>query len=201
MENTCITKNPNRIEYYDGIRGIAALLVVACHLTYVFVPNCYFPEFASTQFEQIWHKSFLNVLTNGNAAVHCFFVISGFLVARKIYISEGLKRQDLKNTYTKLVKLVFPAVVFMAILMWLNLLFHVELNKYGLRLDHIVNYNTFEPNLINVISDSFLKTFLYKSSFVGPFWTIRYEFVGTLLIGCVALQNSRSGGVKPYISF
>lgn len=64
--------NRKRILYYDGLKGLATLLVVACHLAYTFSPSFYFPEKAANRVELFWHKSFFYVLTNGNAAVHCF---------------------------------------------------------------------------------------------------------------------------------
>lgn len=96
-------------------------------------------------------------------------MISGFWIARKVYLSKGEKLQSVKNTYCKLIKIVMPAVLLMAILMKFNLLFHLDLGQYGVDVEHLSSYNTFNPNLFNIIEDVFLRTSLYKSNFVGPF--------------------------------
>ena len=71
-----------RIEYLDGLRGLAALSVVFCHLCFGLYPGFYSGAPASLT-QALVKLTPLNLLTNGNTPVQCFFVLSGYLIARR----------------------------------------------------------------------------------------------------------------------
>ena len=179
-------RQTDRIEYIDGIRGVASILVILCHLACVFLPFLYFSNKATTVFAEIWIKSPLNVLTNGNTAVQCFFVLSGFLISRKLYNSQQLRITSPIKQYGKLLRVVLPAALFAALLMVTGLMFHLKASSINANLEFVNGYNNFTPTLKNTLSDIFYYTFLESSAYVGPFWTIRYEFFGSILITAIA---------------
>ena len=121
-------QTPTRIEYIDGIRGLASLFVVFCHLAAVFLPHFYSYKQDASTLSHIFINSPFNILTNGSVAVQCFFVLSGFLIARKMYGAKSSNVRSLSpvRQYVKLVKIVFPAILFAAILMWCGLMFHLK---------------------------------------------------------------------------
>ena len=175
-----------RIGYLDSIRGLASVLVIWCHLACVFIPGLYFFEKANTTFEKIWLLTPLNVLTNGDAAVQCFFVLSGYLITRKIYLSTKAKRTPLSE-YRKLLRVVIPGILFAVLLMVTGLMFHLQAADKNPLLDFVKDYNNFTPTLKSVIYDIFGRSFIYKSIYNGPFWTIKYEFFGAMIVTLCAL--------------
>lgn len=74
-------------------------------------------------------------------------------------------------------------------------MFHLKAVSLDSRLAFVRSYNNFEPRLFGVLSDIFYRTFRDASSYVGPLWTIKHEFVGSVLIGPIAFYASK----KPLI--
>lgn len=106
-----------RLGYIDGIRGIASIMVVFCHLSCAFMPWYYKTTPESTVFSKFFLASPLNALTNGHTAVNIFFVLSGFLIARKMYCKSEESIISPFFQYTKLLRVVMPAVILAALLM------------------------------------------------------------------------------------
>lgn len=175
-------RQTDRLDYIDGIRGIASILVVFCHLACVFMPGLYFAEKANTTFEQIWIHSPLNIITNGNASVQCFFVLSGFLITRKVYRNREKSLISPIKTYCKLLHIIIPAVIFSATLMATKQMYHLQALNINPVLEFVADYNDFDVSIIDVIKDIFCLTFISGSKYVGPFWTIHNEFWGSILI-------------------
>jgi len=177
-------KNKKDLQYIFGIRGIAAILVVFCHISCVFLPGLYYLDKANSFFEKLWLLSPLNIFTNGNAAVQCFFVLSGFLITRKIYNKQ--KPSQPLNTYNKLLRVVIPGIIFSATLMSLGLMFHLKAMHINNTLAFVNTYNNFSVTFFNVLKDIFFSSFVKGSIYVGPFWTITHEFFGAVLITAIS---------------
>lgn len=175
----------NRIGYIDSFRGIASVLVVLHHLSCVFLPGLYNAERANTSFEVMWLNTPLNLLTNGNVAVQCFFVLSGFLLTRKVYLSGNAKNTPLTE-YKKLLRVVVPGVLLSALLMITGLMFHLKAAENNSILSFVNSFNAFTPTIKSVLFDCFIRPFYYNSIYVSPFWTIVYEFFGALLITIIS---------------
>lgn len=75
--------NSARVTQLDGLRGMAALAVVVCHALSTFpgIGSVFSNRFSGLNSLESWLVySPLHVLWNGNAAVHIFFVLSGFVL-------------------------------------------------------------------------------------------------------------------------
>lgn len=186
-----------RIDYIDGIRGISSILVIFCHLACVFIPGLYFVENIRNGFERLWINSPLNVLTNGNTPVQCFFVMSGFLIARKMYQPSKKMNSPLRE-YRKLLRVVIPGILFAFVLMVSGLMFHIKAANHNSIMSFVNDYNNFNPTFLNVVKDIFFSTFVDKSIYVGPFWTIKYEFLGALLITAISYYAAANKHSKSF---
>lgn len=180
----------NRFYGIDGAKGIMSVLVIFCHLACVFLPSLYFIEKADT-FARIWLNTPLNILTNGNTAVHFFFISSGFLLANSIMGRD--KQFNPIKRYLRILEIVIPAVILAFILKVCGLTFHLQASSVDPDLSFVNTYLNFKPNLKSLLFDLFYTTFTIGSNYVGPLWTIKYEFLGSILIAgiCSILKLNR----------
>ncbi len=183
------SKAETRLDYLDGLRGIASVFVILCHLAAIFLSSYHTYQPDASALSRFFMNSPLNILTNGSTAVQCFFVLSGFLIARKMYRSQPKVSHALSpvRQYVKLVKLVFPAILFAAVLMWCGLMFHLKAAEQNPNLSFALDYNNFKPSVLNAfLLEPFYRVFVEGSRYVEPFWTIRFEFYGAILITAIS---------------
>lgn len=94
----------------DGLRGAAALVVVAYHvLDYVVLPRWLLSA---------WLMSPLGVLVNGPGAVHLFFVLSGFVLALSSSTDSSLGA--IRRFYVRRLFRIQPAFMFAVLFAWVT---------------------------------------------------------------------------------
>lgn len=182
-----------RISYIDGIRGIAVLMVTFCHFSSIFLYNI--KDVANVE-GIIFNNTPLSFVIYGNTSVQCFFILSGFLIASNIY-QFGLKNYSPLKTYKKLFRIILPAIVLVFLLMSFGLVFHTKAADIYPELSYAYQYNNFVPSFGLMVKEIFYTTFFKSSSqYVPPFWTMSYEFVGsiftTLLVYLTKNQPKRN---------
>ena len=108
------TIHPNRLRELDGLRGVAALIVVAFHYLCMLRPQ-WVPEMTETPPRVA--DTPLGILWNGPFAVSVFFVLSGFVVAAA---ADRRRRDVAMNLITRYLRLAVP-VTASVIFAWLLL--------------------------------------------------------------------------------
>lgn len=196
-------KLENRLDYYDGFRGIAAMFVVLCHLSMVFFQQFFYIEQASTTLQKIWIKSPLNIINNGDFSVQYFFVLSGFMITRKIYLTCKRGQYKMSSpfaTYKKLLMITVPSILFSFFLMKMGGMKHIELSKLSGIFPAAYEYNNFKPNFFEALFESVILVFFKSSKYVGPLWSIKIEFIGSILISAFAFYDNtiNETGKKKY---
>ena len=96
-----------RFKYLDGIRGIAALLIVFCHFKYSF-----FDSSANTQGFTFFWKLFDFLLLSAALCVHLFFVLSGFVLAYNSFNRDAFLTKQLVKRFFRLFAPVFISSLF-----------------------------------------------------------------------------------------
>ncbi len=186
-----------KLEFLDGIRGLMAFNVILCHFVCVYYPQMYYPEYAESMggFLGLFATTPLSALINGNIAVQYFFVLTGFLVGRSFFTRSLSARvipdRSIKR-YFRLLPIVFAATVFTFLTMRLGLQYHLKISDMVHNTYFLKDYCNFVERLISLPQNIFVFPFFSEgSSYVGPFWTIRYEFWGYIftMVLCVIFRE------------
>ena len=170
----------HRLEFLDGLRGIAALVVVFYHFSCAFIPSIVPDQY---------QKPFLvadtpvNILYNGPFAVIIFFTLSGFVVAS----SAAVKTDNIAITLlTRYIRLSFPATMSIVFAWLLLQCFPSEMEKLSRLLPHPwlrFTWQTPIPSLGAAIGDGLYGIFRTgESLFNNVLWTMRLELIGSCVI-------------------
>ncbi|MES2778473.1 MAG: acyltransferase [Bacteroidota bacterium] len=103
----------NREHHIDGLRGLAALIVVVSHFLCAFYPatdTLLMKDMKVSSLEVVFSTTPLNILYNGNFAVCIFFVISGYVLSASFFAS---KNTDVvySSAYRRYFRLMIPVLV------------------------------------------------------------------------------------------
>jgi len=176
----------NKLEYLEGLRGIAAFIVVISHFVQIFYPALFNLDtnIIHNPIETQISKTPLNILYNGNFSVCIFFVLSGFVLSYKFFETKN-KQIIMSSIIRRYFRLAIP--VFSSILLvYALLLFN------GFYLDKIsdltftqinTNYSIINKEFFSMLYTGLYGTFFAWDSTYNPvLWTITYEFFGSFLI-------------------
>jgi len=191
----------DKIRYLDGLRGLAAFVVVLSHFVVVFYPALYTanPEevrFVS-QLDLIIAGTPLNILYNGNFAVCIFFILSGYVLTYKFFRDKNPEALA-SGAFRRYFRLLFPVLfsnLFVFVLMKLSL-FHtgmdVENTMYKLLQFDFINNNPMFFHILGSVcimlaiinSGKLQKLFSTKPlAFLGrisfPMYLVHLSIIGT----------------------
>jgi peptidoglycan/LPS O-acetylase OafA/YrhL len=166
-----------RLECLDGVRGVAALVVVVFHYLSAFLPTLT-PDQTSNP---CWLADTpLAILFNGPFAVVVFFVLSGFVISR-----SAVKRFHLSLTIaSRYLRLTVPMVA-SVIIAWLLL---ISFPNDAATLGAITGtpwlaktYNGEIPSLFSAVKDGTFEVYLHgMSHFNNALWSMRPELKSVL---------------------
>ncbi len=183
-----------RLAALDGLRGIAALVVVCFHFAAAFLPSL-IPD--QTDHPCWVADTPIGILFNGPFSVSIFFVLSGFVIAQ-----AAAKRRDpiYMNIPLRYLRLALPAtasVVFAWCLLTL-------MPTASLRLSAVIPHPWLNwthqqqiPNLVPALYDGFISIFIFGGSqFNNVLWTMKIEAIGSMAIYALyGLSHGRARAV------
>lgn len=167
-----------KVKSIEGVRAIAWIGVFIVHYKAALPPN------------KSWVTDFIPLISflySGNAQVHMFFVISGIVLSLKYFSNECWDNalQDIVRRYFRLMIPVFIAELAVYALMCSGMLCNLETASILGNEDFLGQFNNFTPDLFGCIKEAVIGTFLLnKSKYIGPLWTMTYEFLGSVLVIC-----------------
>ncbi|WP_410507491.1 acyltransferase [Methanosarcina hadiensis] len=183
-----------KIDYLDGLRGIAAINVMIMHFFVALAPAMVYGSKYPSHFgslDQIFSTTPLGLIGAGNFSVCIFFVLSGYVLTQKFFktkensiiISSAVRR------YPRLFIPVFAAVM-LSYLLAATGLYHYYIDTMAVVAgSNYRNYWTFTPGILDAVRQA-----VWTSFFVGGaiqynpvLWTMTMEFYGSMLVFTMAL--------------
>jgi peptidoglycan/LPS O-acetylase OafA/YrhL len=176
------------LHYLDGIRGLAAVVVVAHHLASIFYPALITADKYTTRlgdWELMVASSPLNVLLGGHLAVCLFFVLSGVVLSEQYFRTGQLAavQSQAARRYVRLVVPVGFSVLLAAGLHWAGAFRHVEL---GRQLSNAWLAGFWQEPLgagWDLLLDALVKVPLNGEAKYNPVhWTLNTELIGSYFV-------------------
>jgi peptidoglycan/LPS O-acetylase OafA/YrhL len=188
----------DKIKYLDGLRGLAAFVVVLSHFAVVFFPALYTANADETRFvsqlDLIIAGTPLNVLYNGNFAVCIFFILSGYVLTYKFFRDknpEALASGAFRRYFRLLIPVLFSNFL-VFVLMKLSLFYNVDVGHITKSMWWFTDTWTFRPDFPGLLKESFFGVFVLDECNYNPvLWTMTYEFFGSFLVFIVAAVFGR----------
>jgi len=164
-------KSQTRLMALEGLRGVAAVMVVIYHLTLLFHSSLVLGG-TNMVYGMPW-GSFLS----GNFAVAIFFVLSGFVLTVGFFKSkdEGIIRKLALKRY---IRLALPATV--SILVGCAVTCFPILKQWAAMSGEL----QYQPNFFVALYDGLVGIFAGQSSWTynHPTWTMFWEFLGSFIV-------------------
>lgn len=195
MSNTAATAEISagkRLHYLDGLRGMAALMVLFCHFRLMFDESFESRSLAflngtlHNKFLADFVQAFLNMLSNGPLAVFIFWFMSGYVISVPLFSPNGMKY--LPGAFVKrYFRLALPALASVLVAYCLLLtgaifnqqFFVPDQSNHWLHL-----FYQFHANFFTAIQNGLWDTFFNYNealSYNASLWTMEQELYGSFL--------------------
>lgn len=184
-----------KFRYLDGLRGLAALIVVIDHFAISFFPAATDGSVHTTHgaLEPVVQSTPLHLLVSGNFSVCIFFVLSGFVLSakffrtgeRKVVFASAVKR------YFRLALPVLACVMLAFLLMSTNAFFNVQASQLT-GSNWLGMFWQFQPSFGAALYHATAGVFIKGSSdYNTVLWTMKTELLGSFLVFATLLAAGK----------
>lgn len=183
-----VNPQKSKVFYLDGIRGLAALCVVAHHFLLGFYPAYYNGDLSASHtngFEVAYGRSVFSFLSNGHFCVCIFFVLSGLVLSKSYFDNPRIETLQ-SAALRRFLRLYIPvaATLTLAYVLTKIGLFYNQPASQIAHSEWWMGYMwAFEHKTI-----LYVKSMLYTVMFMGDnmydtsLWTLSLELYGSLLV-------------------
>lgn len=195
-----------KIHYLDGLRGLAAFVVVFHHFILAFYPAMFLGSNTQTHLgagqEKFLSGSVFNLFYNGNFMVGIFFVLSGFVLSYKFFVKKDheILAQSASKRYLRLLIPVAVSIFAAFILMSLSLFYNQQAAAVSGSI-WLGEFWRFAPNFWDALNQTLVGSFFTNVfDYNVTLWTVAFEFFGSFLVlGFLALFGKMRNRSLAYI--
>lgn len=182
--------NQKKLQYFEGIRGVAALIVLFDHLDFALLLNLdtkifnFVYQLTGSQLAGTIFQSLISFFKNGNLAVFIFFFMSGYVISIKLFSNQSKSYliNAISKRYFRLMPPILGSVLIGFLLMKFDLIYNIELSQ-TLNTENTLGYfYNFYPSFLSAFKSGVWNVLFTTSlgGYNGPLWTMRPEFYGSL---------------------
>jgi peptidoglycan/LPS O-acetylase OafA/YrhL len=180
-----------KFRYLDGLRGLAALVVVIDHFAISFFQAATDASVHPTHgiLETAVQKTPLHLIVSGNFSVCVFFILSGIVLSSKFFHTGDSKvvTASAIKRYPRLALPVIGCVLLAFTLMSLHAFFNVPASRIT-GSTWLVGFWRFHPNLFNAIYQGAVGIFIKgASTYNTVLWTMKIELIGSFVVFALLL--------------
>lgn len=177
----------HKFKNLDGLRGLAALVVVFCHYANGFIPafQTYPTATHHTRYDNLITATPLHLAFGGNFAVYIFFVLSGFVLSYKFFTTKDLKviTSSAVRRYLRLMVPAFGSVLLAYVVLRFGLMFNQQTSIISGSQGWLNTFWTFPARLGDAVYQGVYGTFFMgQSSYDSSLWTMQFELYGSFLV-------------------
>lgn len=176
-----------KFRYLDGLRGLAALIVVIDHLAICFfqaATDGSITRYHARVAEKLVFASPLHLIVSGNFSVCIFFVLSGFVLSTKFF-RTGDRSVAAASAWKRYLRLELP-ILASVLLSYAVIKLHLLANTQAAAITHSAWQRylwNFRPDFPGALYHSLVGVFVAgSSSYNTVLWTMRIELVGSFLV-------------------
>jgi peptidoglycan/LPS O-acetylase OafA/YrhL len=182
-----------KINYLDGLRGIAAINVMIMHFFIILIPAIIYSDRMPSHLgnlERIFSTTPLGLIGAGNFSVCIFFVLSGYVLTQKYFRTKD-KKIIISGAVRRYIRLFVPvlAATVLSFLLASIGAFHYYIETVMISgNNNYDSYWTFTPDIVDAIKQAAWGSFFTGSDTYNPvLWTMTVEFYGSMLVFVLAL--------------
>ncbi len=183
-----------RIQWLDGIKGLACLLIFLHHFMLTFFNASYYGEEAvsmtATGIDTLLAYKPYGVIINGNFWVCVFFVISGFLLSRQVFRLTSSENTDIPGKISSMLLKRYPRLMLPAFFILFLDYFMLALLS-ACRLNYTGRTNTL--SFLSLLKHSLITMWLtIDIDLLGHLWMMHLLLFGSYLAILLALMAGKN---------
>lgn len=173
----------------DGLRGVAAFIVVIHNYLLGFYPSTYSGNMdtirTNSGIDATLASTPINILYNGNVSVCIFFVLSGYVLSYKFfkYSDKNIITSSAIRRYLRLMIPVLFSIIVAYVFMKFKLFYNSDVAIITGSDWWLANFYNFTPNIFEMLKQgAYGVFFLNESSYNAILWTMHYELFGSFVV-------------------
>ena len=188
-----------RIQWVDGLRGIASICIVLHHFIIGYYPAAYEGATAMRHLpgsvEADFSQSPLAFFVLGDFWVSVFCMVSGFVIASQVFAMKDGKQfsKSVIKRYPRLLIPVFALSVMVYIMLHLGLFYNVQAaNITGS--SWLGQFYQYETTLWDLFLSSFIDTWIFgmQTMYSNAFWMMAELFAGSFMAYLLAAMGKHT---------